>query len=284
MIKKSLVCVLFLMAGSGVFALQWPVAVGSMTSSFLDDGGEGEGGAEPFVVFEGYESMRPFDTGEVVFRYAPDDFGALPGAGEAILVLEHENGFQSIYSGIDERELRPDRERLSVGEFLKAPDGSGEPGSCRFTIRDAQLNQLVNPFVLLPSIEDKAPPSIRSVLLVRGSEEYELGDELSLKTGRYGVYVDGSDPYGKGLVRMPYAYSLYNLGSLMLERRLDAVRQDENGLAFKDGQSVDSVFGRKDYVYLGTVNLTSGQSDLEISLTDIQGNESSRSYTVEVYR
>lgn len=83
---------------------------------------------------------------------------------------------------------------------------------------------------------------------------------------------------------MPYAYFLYNLGTLMLERYLDAVRQDEYGLAFKDGQSLDSVFGKEGYVYLGTVNLTSGQSDLEISLTDIQGNETNRSYMLQVYR
>jgi hypothetical protein len=272
------------MSGGAAAALQWPVAVESMSSSFLDDGDDGSGRAEPFVEFEGYESMRPFDTGEVVFRYGPDDFGTLPGAGEAILVLEHENGFQSIYSGIDEQELRTDREKLSVGEFLKAPEDGGEPGFCRFTIRDAQLNQLVNPFVLLPSIEDKTPPEIRSVLLVRGADDFELAEDLSLKAGRYNVYVDGRDPFGKGMTRMPYAYFLYNLGSLMLERQLDAVRQDEHGLAFKDGQSVDSVFSRRNYVYLGTVNLTSGQSDLEISLKDIQGNESSRSYTVQVYR
>ena len=96
--------------------------------------------------------------------------------------------------------------------------------------------------------------------------------------------MNGSDPFGKGMTRMPYAYLLYNLGSLVLERQLDAVRQSDFGLAFKDGQSLDSVFSRKAYVYLGTINLISGQSDLEISLTDIQGNENSRSYAVQVYR
>ena len=57
------------------------------------------------------------------------------------------------------------------------------PVFCRFTIRDAQLNQLVNPFILLPSIEDKKPPQIHSVLLVHGVDEYILEDGMSLKTG-----------------------------------------------------------------------------------------------------
>ncbi len=260
-------------------ALQWPVAADGISSSFLD-----EERGEPFFEFENYDSMRPFDTGEVVFRYAPDSFGALSGAGEAILVLEHENGFQSIYSGIDEQELRLDRDRLSVGEFLRAPGSEREPGYCRFAIRDAQLNQLVNPFILLPSVEDRTAPEVESVVLVHGGDEYILEDGLSLKSGRYSIYVDGRDPYGKGMFRMPYAYLLYNLGSLMLERRLDAVRQGEQGLAFKDGQAVDSVFSREGYVYLGTVHLTSGQAVLEVSLIDVQGNEDSLSYVVQVYR
>ena len=278
-----LVSTLFVMFLSAAAALQWPVPVDRMSSSFLDGRG---GSAEPYFEFKDYESMRPFDTGEVVFRYAPDRYGALAGAGEAILVLEHENGFQSIYSGISEQELRPDREKLSVGEFLKAPDPDSESESayCRFEIRDAHLNQLVNPFILLPSVADKMPPVIESVLLVHGAEEFILEEDLSLSTGRYSIYVRGRDPYGEGMSRMPYAYLLYNLGTLMLERRLDAVRQDDYGLVFKDGQSIDSVFSRKGYVYLGTINLTSGQSVLEISLTDVQGNENSRSYAVQVYR
>ena len=262
-------------------ALQWPVAVDHMSSSFLD---ENDGSAEPVFEFSEYDSMRPFDTGEVVFRYAPNPYGALPGAGEAVLVLEHENGFQSIYSGLSVDELRYDRERLSVGEFLKAPDETAAAGYCRFQIRDAQLNQLVNPFIILPSVRDAEPPRIDSVLLVQGGREFLLEDDLSVPAGRYDVYVKGRDPFGRGLFRMPYAYLLYNLGTLMLERQLDAVRQDDRGLAFKDGQSLDSVFSRKGFVSLGTINLTSGQAVLEISLLDIQGNEGSRSYSVQVYR
>ena len=109
----------------GTAALQWPVSIESMISSFLDGR---EGSAEPFVEFEGYKSMRPFDTGEVVFRYIPDSYGALQGVGESILILEHENGFQSIYSAITEEELRMDREKLSVGEFLRAPDSDDDTG------------------------------------------------------------------------------------------------------------------------------------------------------------
>ena len=113
-------CILFLLwtAAAQIQALQWPVQSEFLISCFLE---EYEGEAFPGLVFSGYDSMRPFDYGETVFRYSPEDYSALPSTEGSMLVLEHENGFQSIYTHISAAETRADRNRLSAGSFSNLP-------------------------------------------------------------------------------------------------------------------------------------------------------------------
>jgi hypothetical protein len=266
------------------YALQWPVDIEYMTSSFLE---EKSGSVQWGLVFENYDSMRPYDYGETIFRYIPEAYGALPGDGYSMLVLEHENGFQSIYSGISSSEARQDRNRLSAGEFLKAPSEEEIFSSCYFYIRDAHLNQLVNPMILLPVPDDNVMPDIESVILKDGDISIELiavkGD-ISIPVGNYKVFIKAMDKTSRGLSQMPYSYALYNLGSLLLERELDAVVLKGVERVFKDGETLESVFSMASYLNMGEIILTSGQSLLEISVTDVHGNEGSKSFQLQVIR
>ncbi|MBF9016127.1 MULTISPECIES: hypothetical protein [unclassified Oceanispirochaeta] len=280
---KILITVLFVLSYAA-YALQWPVDIEYMTSSFLE---ERSGTVQSGLVFEGYDSMRPYDYGETIFRYVPEAYGALPGEGDSMLVLEHENGFQSIYSGISPSEARQDRNRLSAGEYLKAPSEDNEFSTCYFYIRDAHLNQLVNPMILLPVPDDSVIPLIKSVILMDGDRSFELMGGMkdrSMPVGNYEVFVKAVDMTNRAVIQMPYSYALYNLGSLLLERELDALVLKDAQRVFKDGKTLDSVFSMPSYLSLGEIILTSGQALLEISVTDIHGNEGSRSFQLQVFR
>ncbi len=280
---KNRLLVLFCLFSSLIkpSAIQWPVQYTFLASSFLENY---RGSAFPGLIFSGYDSMRPYDYGEVIFRYSPEDYAALPPVGDSMLVLEHENGFQSVYTHVGSDEIRGDRDRITSGEFLKSPGGEGETASCHFYILDALQNQLVNPLILLPAIRDTKPPVIESVLLIENGREYELDNGVSLPVGAYRVFVRGVDNAGSGIRQSPYAYFLYNLGVLQLERKLDAVIQKNHELAFQDGTPLETVFSKPGYLYLGDITLISGQSRLEVSLVDLAGNESTKAFDVQVYR
>jgi hypothetical protein len=279
--KKALLLFVLLSASIHLYSLQWPVQADFLESSFLE---EYNGEVFPGLIFRGYDSMRPFDYGETIFRFSPEDYSPLPSMDGSMLVLEHENGFQSIYTHISSKETRADRNRLSAGEYLKSPGGGKYPGICHFYIRDALQNQLVNPLILLPLIKDSNPPVIESILLADSENEYELNNDLILPVGHYDVYVKGLDNNKAGKTKSPFGFTLYNLGTLQLERALDSVNQKDNELAFDDGVEVSSVFLKPGYLYLGGITLTSGQAKLEIFLSDVQGNELSRAYSLEVVR
>lgn len=281
--KSILISVLFSFS-CVAYALQWPVDIKYMTSSFLE---ERSSSVQSGLVFEAYDSMRPYDYGETIFRYIPEDYSSLPGGDDSMLVLEHENGFQSIYAGISSFETRQDRNRLSAGEFLKAPSDEYSSSSCYFYIRDADLNQLVNPMILLPVPDDTVSPDIESVILMDEMNSFELignKDDISVPVGNYTVFIKAFDKTDNGVRQMPYSYALYNLGSLLLERELDALILRDSERVFKDGESLASVFSMTSYLRMGEIILTSGQSLLEVSVTDVHGNEGSKSFQVKVLR
>ncbi|QEN07915.1 hypothetical protein EXM22_07900 [Oceanispirochaeta crateris] len=281
MTNKRILQLILLILCSQISALQWPVSVEYLESCFLEDYN-----GEPFpgLIFSGYDSMRPFDFGETIFRFTPGDYSALPPVEGSMLVLEHENGFQSIYTHISEEETRADRTRLSEGEYLKSPEDGPREGHSSFYIRDALQNQLVNPLILLPGMDDFYPPVIESVILSDQEREYILNNDLILPVGRYQVYIKGWDIHEAGRNRSPYEFSMYNLGTLQLKRVLDAVIQKDNDLYFQDGVAVSSVFFRQGYLFLGDISLTSGQAKLEVVMSDAQGNEDSTEYTIQVIR
>jgi len=279
--KHIFINIFFILMAVHLSAIQWPVDISCLDSTFLENY---NGEAFPGLVFTNYDSMRPYDSGDVIFRFSPEDYSALPSVGDSMLVLEHENGFQSIYTNLSADETRDDREKLSSGEFLKSPDGKKNQGSCHFYIRDALQNRLVNPLLLLPVIHDTSDPVIESIIISDGRREYELTEGLSIPAGSYGVFIRGVDNPKSGIKQSPYRYFLYNLGVLKLERTLDAVIQKNHQLAFQDGTPLETVFSKPGYLFLGDIPLISGQSRLEVSLVDVSGNESNRAYDIQVYR
>ena len=78
--------------------------------------------------FKEPESVRPFDSGKVVYRYCPDPFSALPGYQPSLLVLEHENGFQSIYEGLDSADVGDVSPFVSSGQLISEHPSAGSYG------------------------------------------------------------------------------------------------------------------------------------------------------------
>ncbi len=264
-----------------LFALQWPVDRAFLASSFLDDTG---GRADPAMVFRNYDSLRPFEQGRVLYHSTPDSWTSLPPGGGDVLILEHENDFQSLYTDL------PVLENLGETGVIKGNDSlcPGKEGLryevCRFAIRDAREDRLVNPLVLLPAVKDEQAPEFSSCLLVKGDETYKLEENLELQAGEYKVYIKARDYCGKKAFSLPYVYSLYNLGALVLENCLDTVYERAGALYLRNGSSLDSVFSRHSYFCPGEIGFIPGGVRLELALTDNGGNESSQIYNLKVKR
>jgi len=284
--RKLLLTVCF--AGGILFsagAFQWPSETESLTLTF---GQREEAGMVKGLRFEHPGSVMPLDYGEVVFRHVPGPFSPLPGGDESILVLEHANGFQSVYTGLDSSSAGFGKNRLAAGDYICRPAASDEglPGGYTFYVRDARLKRLVNPLMLLPGIADHLAPDILSIRLEGVGGQYELTSGSEVPAGTYSVLIRSEDHVSRRnpLVMAPYLYSLYSHGTLQAERRMDALLQAEHALSLQDGTPRETLYNSEGYLNLGQLVLTSGTASLEVSVGDIQGNERTAMFTFLVVR
>ncbi len=280
--KKSCLLILFLFMISPVIsAFQWPSDPEFLTYSFCV---ELEYGISKGLRFEGAESVRPFDSGKVVYRYSPDPFSPLPGNQPSLLVLEHENGFQSVYKGLESADVGNVPPFVSSGQMITEHPFTGTYG---FYIRDARLKRLVNPLLLLPGLNDVQAPDLLTLRLYSpDGDVYDIKQNVSIPAGIYGVYVQVRDRINRKnpLELMPYTISLYNLGTLEAERKLDTLVQAGDVLSLQDGVPAEDLYNDESFLYLGEMLLNSGTTSFELTMEDFFGNELSVDYGFQVLR
>ena len=280
--NKGVMIFLLCLAGRySAAAFQWPSDPESLSHAFC---GTDENRIYKGLQFVSPEDIKPFDRGSVIFRYTPDPFSSFSGGDSTLLVLEHENGFQSVYEGLKEEDV--DQIPEKVYDRFSFLTGNA-PEEYRFAIRDARLKRLVNPLLLLPGLEDNMPPELESMDLIDGDgNQFRISRGVEIPAGVYKVYLGISDRIGTAtsLQIMPYRVSLYNLGSLQAERELDTLIQAGNSLALQDGTVLGRIFSRDGQFYLGEMTLNSGVASLEIVMEDFIGNEKIEKFGFTVLR
>ncbi|OQY34569.1 MAG: hypothetical protein B6241_04675 [Spirochaetaceae bacterium 4572_59] len=264
-----------------VVAFQWPSDPDRIIKSFCE--------VEDQKIYRGLqfsqpELIRPFDAGDVVFRYIQDPFSPLPGGGSSLLVLQHENGFQSVYEGLSDETVKTVPSRVTQDMMI---DANPDLEEYRFCIRDARLTRLVNPLLILPGLNDRIPPELLSLhLLAEDGTLFPVVQRMVIPAGGYDVYIHVIDKVAKKnpLVLLPYMVSLYNLGSLQAERKLDTLIQRDNHLSLQDGISLKNIYDKDGNIFLGSIILNSGSASMEVAMEDFYGNKESRQFNFSVVR
>lgn len=278
---RKICVVLFICFSLPVAAFQWPSDPDRIVRSFCEAGDQR---IHKGLQFGQPEFIRPFDSGDVVFRYIHDPFSPLPGGDSSLLVLQHENGFQSVYEGLSDETVKAVPARVSQDVMI---DANPDLEDYRFCIRDARLKRLVNPLLILPGLNDRLPPELLSLyILAEDGTIVQIDQGVVITAGGYDVYIHVEDRVDRKnpLVLLPYIVSLYNLGSLQAERKLDTLIQTGNQLSLQDGILLKDVYDSEGNLFLGSMVLNSGSASLEVSMEDFYGNEGSRHFSFTVVR
>jgi len=274
--KKLFLCFLIMFSGS-IFAMQWPLGDQYPRRSFLQE----RLPMEWYLIPE-KQSINPIDEGEVLFLYDQPLMGGLPLYEGSILVMEHSNQYRSVYESSSFSPLLKEREFLDRSDKLN-PDTYSHFG---LSIWDSRSGSWVNPLMILPGLSDKIAPQLSSVLLQKGSEEYILESENSLPAGDYIVLVEAWDTLENppDTQWLPYRLESRYMGGLLK-------KVEFNGAYYKEGEQflLDDSTPLKQVlqspsprIELGSFTLGNGSSELEISIYDIQGNRTFRSFKLQV--
>ncbi len=298
-------------------AYQWPVSAPRVVKNFASprDGeffaglrlaveGKGAGARlqQPGTAAEtaagtAARDVHPVDQGEILFRQA-EGYREKPfSGGGSMTVVHHKGGLRSFYAGL---EFTGERLLAGSGADDGGPSESGtvtpysilgRPASgqeaFRFYLYDTQRERFVNPFLVLPPFRDEEAPRLSGLVLVdEGGQTYPLrGDRLEPAVYRLrGRVSDRIGGESAGAATVPYSISLFLNGNAVRTVTFDAleVQGGEWVLAsLKEGR-YSEVYGPGDSFVLGNMRLNTGRNILEIILRDIAGNETVRTYRIEV--
>lgn len=288
-------------------AFQWPLADGDVVLSF---GAPREGRLTCEIQIRGEgKVVKPADGGEVIFeRRDGYEDGPLSGLGN-MAVVHHMGGLRTLYAGylpLDKgdaagaaasgiaasagQEVGPWRGGLQrQGGRITPFSQLGKTGKSplRFYLYDDKKRQHVNPFLVLPPLTDKMPPVLEKLILenVEGGL-YPLPSRV-LPRGEYWLksrVYDRITGAGKRLSVLPYMTALYLNGLEERTMTFDALKtlEGERVLPSPGNPGYPDVFDDEGYVILGRISLIPGRNNIEIILRDIAGNETVRSYPLEV--
>ncbi len=264
---------LLILCPFSLFSIQWPMGKPELIHGF--------GKIEDEVVENGIclkgenDRVGAYNDGELIFM-ADEGYG--PPGSEGMVVLQHDGGFRSCYSGIIPENNLENRSYLKEGDQLgTAPQG------LEFAVRDSTLNQWVNPFFMFSVENDRIKPVVEEVLLEKNGQVFSLADTTSLAAGSYHLLLKISDRMdNSGVDFFPHSVKIRYLGQVHFSLSLDSLVSRDGQIYFvgNDRRPADSFFTEEGYLDGGEIVINQGRGLIEVELSDYQSNRTLRSFAL----
>ena len=161
----------FFVALSFCFAFNWPQVVenSDIFSSFF---GQPRGSAYiNSLIFENPAEVCAAEEGTVLIELASGiaDMGWFETTLGNAIILSHKNEMLTVYGNLDEVTLQSDIEKVSNEMKLGTSGTSGwqKGKNClEFQVIDIKSKNLINPFVLMPVLQNKTELSIKNLVAI----------------------------------------------------------------------------------------------------------------------
>ncbi len=269
----------FLLSALLLGGWQWPMDPADITTGF---GFAGSGGGMLRGVefdAEGQDVVAAFD-GTVVFRdTGTGDTGMSARAG-GMVVLDHDNGWRTIYSG-----LAP--EGLAAGEQVLSGRSIGTAaGRVRFEMYDRRRGLYVNPLLLLPLQDTESEAQIAGIRLVSVDDEEQESivpsyNRVSHRSGDAEVRIlIGDQAERSAATSLALTRAGVTFGQLHLER-IEPGRQDR--MVWDGGsRTAEELYDDEGWLRLATVSIPEeGSISFTARAGNARGEESTRVFTID---
>ncbi len=275
------------LAGSAI-AFDWPQSETS-SDSFYSYFGQLRGGTmESSLIFRDTSTVKAADSGHLaaIITEHNDDFGWFESTLGNAVIISHGNGFSTVYGNLDESTLNEnlfDMNAISVGQELGESGNSGwqDGQSClEFQVLDVKQGLAINPRNLMPRIGKELPLSVGTVSLDdKNGQTHLLVLEKNLKAGKYSVY------HTRDSISVPYKTMVSLNGATVENISYDSMKEINGRLCVTGNSSYtfENVYPDQKRHLLGNVQLNHGLNRLDVTVTDILGESTTVTYTLEVY-
>jgi len=287
MTRKSLragilVCAATAAAAFSVSAFDWPADAGDYRYGF----GSPRGGFLRGVEFGEEDGMvRAADDGELTFvaegRCLP---GGYPLSGGSLLVVAHASDMTTIYAGLRQGSISAYLKNVRKGDVLGRSDKAKSGRGVSFYTFDARERRFINPLIVMPGLDDKKAPAIRSVALDLDGFETPIDPSMPVRQGSYHILVEAHDASPVGEPGAPFELRVLIDGSERTRVVYDAAWATGGRALLFGGKGLEEgTFLTDDgRMRFGPFTLPRGRVVLTIVVSDYAGNTREQTYSVSV--
>ena len=298
--KRRSILLVLCCAGSfwGLYGWDWPLGKLALTMDFATDY---QGSFLTGVVFRSPETrVAAVEKGEIVLAAEAGRTrrGTFPLAFGGTVVLQHERGIRTVYTGVGELEPVPSgtlERGAAIGALARMDDGNSTP--LLFRVLDSTWQGAINPLVIFPRIVDDRLPviTVAQAELPETGQRINLVDRMEMTAPGFGLFVQLRDTIGprslsgerapSSAAALPQEIRVIWNGSLVYSSSKLAARvsPDNPGRLWLVSNRLGehaALYRPDGFVSMGTLKLADGVNRLEIRAADLDGNRTSTSYRI----
>ncbi len=277
-----------LLSAQTVFSFEWPLNEPQVVSTFGSP--EGRSYKKGIEIASAESEITPIEGGEVIFRGSEYALGMhdIPLPLGNMVVLQHERGIRSVYGHLA---ATADQEE----PFYDITTSFGRIGSTGIIrgefvflqVIDSEVNRFINPMLSLPLLEDSTEPQLNAVSLQADGSSYQLSRNTEVVQGEYRLLVESFDVSSalNSLHRMaPYSVKVYVNGEEQISLGFESLSVNDWSAVPTSLRSVSAARLYSDqWTYnLGQLLLQPGVALIEVFVNDFAGNETARTYRLQV--
>ncbi len=281
----SLLVFSFCLAGS-LFSFQWPVEDPVLVETFAESSNDTF--SEGINLLSPHNTVKPVSRGEIVFYQREKARQSdVPSPLGNLVVLQHTRGIYSFYAHLGKIAVNNKNFVLTKRDVLGTMGTSGmsRGKSLYLVLLDGDFKQFVNPLLSLPQLIDTAKPEIGNLYLFTPRSTEIVKKRKTIPSGVYTLAVEARD-FSNNVnfycPVAPYSIDFYVNGELKKSIKFEFLTVKNNKKVLQNSLGTYSGVYERPWLYtIGSLDISPGDSRIEISVKDFEGNETVKTFSIK---
>ncbi len=263
-------------------SFRWPADNPVITSSFGES--RGDHFHDGMDVISSNRTVYPVASGDLVYYWnkARFPFDEYPGMGNYFIV-DHGGEIVSIYGHLSDAVIP--KSRYGEGEAIGSMGNTGHSMATHlhFTLYNRNGKKSINPYSLLPRIEDAKPPVHIATWFRIGDRYVQLRDKGNYRiTAHHPLLLEITDTISKRERLGVYKLAVQINDRTVLDVEFNEIDSSKNILTV-GGIASQDLFDEKGYYRIAGAKYVEGENRIKITATDFNGNRMENTLSFSIH-
>jgi hypothetical protein len=264
-----------------VMSFRWPLENGKITSTFGES--RGDHFHDGMDVISGNKKVYPPEDGKLLYtwNHALFPFDHYTGSGN-YKVIRHADNLGTVFLHLEDSEdvTESYTERDHIGIFGNTGRSFG--AHTHFSMIDMKKMSSINPYTVLPRLDDKKSPVVGPYALRIGEKLVTIKKNSKIRlTKDYPLLIRIIDQINGGEKLGIYNIKVEFNEIQVLDATFDRISAGKNGLTIS-GKNFDNLYDGDGYYKVEGITYRSGINTVVVYASDFSGNQTKDIFTIDI--